>query len=311
MVGLTLLVYVQGSLRPYLGGVDCDRVKTGMDGMSGNKGCVCVRSEHLWQILSDAFQGTSIRGRGKLRAPKMGFLRQSRYFACDHGLLVLFGDMNIRLELLPEEQRPPGGPEAWLDRDQLSLGKLPSLRGFREGDIRFAPTFKYVPGSSTFSDKRCPAWTDRVVFKAASGVDVELLEYDSFPQMMHTSDHHAIAAQFFVAGAGSVESGLPPSSRHMQKQSKKQRGDDFAFLHTHTYRYIYIYIHIYVSVCIYIYIYIYGAASEEQIGRMEEEEEEEEEEKEGGRRRGGGTHTHISIYIYIDIDIQIPFSIFV
>lgn len=63
--------------------------------------------------------------------------------------------------------------------------------------IGFAPTYKYKEGSDDFNKKRAPAWCDRVVFKAAPGIEVELNEYDSHA-LKRTSDHRPVAAQFHV-----------------------------------------------------------------------------------------------------------------
>jgi hypothetical protein len=41
-------------------------------------------------------------------------------------------------------------------------------QGYQEGRLAFPPTFKYRPGTTTFSDHRVPSWTDRVLFKVHS-----------------------------------------------------------------------------------------------------------------------------------------------
>ena len=38
MVGLSLLCYVSAQLQQNIGEIDCDRVKTGIEGLGGNKG---------------------------------------------------------------------------------------------------------------------------------------------------------------------------------------------------------------------------------------------------------------------------------
>ena len=45
---------------------------------------------------------------------------------------------------------------------------LHDLQGFQEGQIRFPPTFKFLPGSSAYSEKRVPSWTDRILWKVRS-----------------------------------------------------------------------------------------------------------------------------------------------
>ncbi|CAE8656859.1 unnamed protein product, partial [Polarella glacialis] len=221
MVGLALLIYVRSCLRPYIRDLHCDRVKTGLDGIGGNKGGVVVRfvlgqvsvcfmnvhlasgqnaaaerNQHLATVLADAFHATSTKGGA--RPGKNGFERQSRYSAGLHHLSVILGDFNSRLDLPKDTPWPSGSQQSWLSRDQILLGQASSLRGFREGVISFPPTYKYNIGSSALNTKRCPAWCDRIVYKADYGTEVELGEYASFPDLRHTSDHHPVAARFQV-----------------------------------------------------------------------------------------------------------------
>lgn len=42
------------------------------------------------------------------------------------------------------------------------------FRGFQEGPLTFAPTYKYDPGTETFDSsakQRTPSYTDRILFK--------------------------------------------------------------------------------------------------------------------------------------------------
>ncbi|CAE8582187.1 unnamed protein product, partial [Polarella glacialis] len=235
MVGLALLTYVRGSLDPHVGEVFIDRVKTGMEGMGGNKGGLCLRfvlgrtsfcfvnvhlpsgataaserNEHMSEILTYAFQ--SINRTGSIRPSKLGFRRDSVFAAAKHDLTVVFGDTNSRLEPSSSpksgETMPLGPPEAWLLRDDLLLGKLSCLDAlnFREGEVCFPPTYKYIVGTDQLSDKRCPAWCDRVLYRSQPMIvpgapqptfrKVDLMEYDSFGSLKRTSDHRPVAALF-------------------------------------------------------------------------------------------------------------------
>lgn len=221
MVGLAILVYARADIAPYIQELDCDRVKTGLDGKSGNKGSVCVRfsigqlsmcfmnvhlasgqhatserSQNMADILADAFQGASHRG--SVRPQKHGFHRRSHFHAQNHNFVVILGDFNSRLNLPKDTIWPSGPPEAWLEQDQLLLGMIPCLRGFSEAIIGFPPTYKYVPGTDELNAKRLPAWCDRVVYKTNSA-GAELLQYDSCCALNNTSDHWPVAAQFSVS----------------------------------------------------------------------------------------------------------------
>lgn len=53
MVGLSLLTYVSAHLSQNIGEIDCDRVKTGIEGLGGNKGGAA-----WWQVLgANGLQG--------------------------------------------------------------------------------------------------------------------------------------------------------------------------------------------------------------------------------------------------------------
>lgn len=239
MVGLSLLAYALDSLQDHVAAIDCDRVKTGIEGLSGNKGGLCVRfmlgsmslcfanvhlpsgtgkaderNDHLNEVLSYAFQGTSRNG--STRPAKNGFHRASLYTALEHDLTVVFGDLNSRLADLPDDGFPKGPPEAWLLFDELLTGRIRCARslGFREAEVTFPPTYKYVVGGGDLSPARTPAWCDRVIYRfepSATDVakrvlnpnivqhEVEVVEYDSYGDLRRTSDHRPIAATIRIS----------------------------------------------------------------------------------------------------------------
>lgn len=232
MVGLALLCYVDTSLVPLVSEVDCDRVKTAFEGVGGNKGAVCVRlslgplslcfvnlhlpsgqhagaerDQHMHTILSDAFQSVS-SSRGSARPSKYEFQRRSAYQAERHDFVAIFGDFNFRLNFADGRQ-PPGPPELWLEKDERMRGQAARLRSFEEGPIVFPPTFKYIPGTDSFNQNRCPAWCDRVLYKSTPGIGVQLMEYDSVGELRHTSDHRPVVAGFRIPTQS-----VPASSSH-------------------------------------------------------------------------------------------------
>mmetsp|Transcript_28675 Transcript_28675/g.78834 ORF Transcript_28675/g.78834 Transcript_28675/m.78834 type:complete len:442 (-) Transcript_28675:313-1638(-) len=209
MVGLAILVFVRAALAPHVTDVRCDHVKTGFAGILGNKGGVSVhfrlggfsacfvnvhlpsgqsatqkRDLHLSKIMS------------QVSKPCGGMVNPN---ATLQNFTVVFGDFNSRLDLHPGTSWPAGPMEDWLYSDQLLWGRFPSLEGFQEGSISFAPTFQYIPGTDDFSLLRAPAWCDRVVFQDAPGATAKLLEYESFMELRNTSDHRPVAAQFHVS----------------------------------------------------------------------------------------------------------------
>jgi len=232
LVGLAIFVYVREDLVPLIGNLQMKSVKTGFGGALGNKGAVCARfrigsfdacfvnvhlasgtgkankrDKHMSKIIAQSVnQGIQYRARRFARVSAAGATGGCHFTA-------ILGDFNSRLELGPEVPltkgcegamtagaRPSEVPlEDWLCKDEMVNGRLESLNGFSEGPVLFPPTFGYVPGSEAFGRRYHPAWTDRVVYRAAAGARAELQEYGAFPGVLRTSDHRPVAAQFKVS----------------------------------------------------------------------------------------------------------------
>jgi len=70
---------------------------------------------------------------------------------------------------------------------------------FKEGEIRFPPTYKFDKGTQTYDTsrkQRVPSWTDRILYMNDSD-KVQLLEYFSVPGVT-MSDHKPIYAIFDI-----------------------------------------------------------------------------------------------------------------
>mmetsp|Transcript_42494 Transcript_42494/g.117618 ORF Transcript_42494/g.117618 Transcript_42494/m.117618 type:complete len:403 (-) Transcript_42494:212-1420(-) len=88
-------------------------------------------------------------------------------------------------------------------RQQMAAGNV--FNGFEEGDITFRPTYKFDSKQRHLYDQsekqRVPAYTDRVLFRAADAAPpgaVRLLQYSSSPELT-TSDHRPVFAELAVA----------------------------------------------------------------------------------------------------------------
>ncbi|BET01841.1 IPPc [Nesidiocoris tenuis] len=118
------------------------------------------------------------------------------------------GDLNFRLtrprcevlDWVAQRTFPLKEPAQCTPGDQLtdSIVDGSILRGFEEGPLTFAPTYKYDPGTSLFdtsSKQRTPSYTDRILYKSTrrAGADaaVECVEYSSVPTVT-TSDHKPV-----------------------------------------------------------------------------------------------------------------------
>lgn len=92
---------------------------------------------------------------------------------CDY--VVILGDMNFRLMITYEkavELANEGNIEELLETDQLkaALNFTDLMKGFTEGEIKFAPTYKYDKGTDDFDTgpkHRAPAYTDRVIVRTS------------------------------------------------------------------------------------------------------------------------------------------------
>ncbi|XP_063059389.1 synaptojanin-1 isoform X2 [Engraulis encrasicolus] len=179
LVGVCLFVFIRPHHAPFIRDVAVDTVKTGMGGATGNKGGVAIRllfhTTSICFVCSHFAAGQSqVKERNddyneitrKLTFP-MGRLLYS------HDYIFWCGDFNYRIGLPNEEVKEHVRQKNWdalIAGDQLVDQKNAGLvfRGFIEGKLDFAPTYKYDLFSEDYdtSEKcRTPAWTDRVLWK--------------------------------------------------------------------------------------------------------------------------------------------------
>ena len=179
LVGVCLFVFVRSRLVNDIRDVAMDSVKTGLGGSAGNKGGVAIRfllhSTSLCFVCSHFAAGQSnIADRNndyhdivnKIEFP-MGRT------VIPHDYVFWCGDFNYRIDL-PMEDVKEGilqeNFELLQVEDQLTKSKNTNkcFRGFTEGKLTFAPTYKFDPFSDDYdtSEKmRIPAWTDRVLWR--------------------------------------------------------------------------------------------------------------------------------------------------
>ncbi|TYJ52019.1 hypothetical protein B9479_007396 [Cryptococcus floricola] len=138
----------------------------------------------------------------------------------DSHVLIWLGDLNYRIDLPDSEVCEKVQAQEWqtlLEKDQLRLDitAKKSFAGFEEGAIDFAPTFKYVHGSSTFDFKRAPAYTDRVLYSLPPSPlsspsssnptpptnqhALDITSYTSHPILW--SDHRPVSCSFAISAS--------------------------------------------------------------------------------------------------------------
>ncbi|CAL8266372.1 unnamed protein product [Merluccius merluccius] len=178
LVGVCLFVFIRPQHAPFIRDVAVDTVKTGMGGATGNKGGVAIRL--LFHTTSICFLCSHFAaGQSQVKERNDDYNEITRRLSFPMGRLLYShdyvfwcGDFNYRINLPNEEVKELIKQQNWealTAGDQLLDQKNAGMvfRGFIEGNLDFAPTYKYDLFSEDYdtSEKcRTPAWTDRVLW---------------------------------------------------------------------------------------------------------------------------------------------------
>lgn len=141
----------------------------------------------------------------------------------DNESCILNGDLNYRIDGMGRDTVVSAVQQhsyaKLLDRDQLlvSRQKQPGfrLRNFHEGQITFAPTYKYDAGTDTYDTsekRRTPAWCDRILYRGK----IRQLEYRRHE--VRVSDHRPVSSRFII----SVKNIRQDARSQCWKQSKQR-----------------------------------------------------------------------------------------
>ncbi|XP_043927358.1 synaptojanin-1 [Protopterus annectens] len=179
LVGVCLFVFIRPQHAPYIRDVAVDTVKTGMGGATGNKGAVSIRM--LFHTTSLCFVCAHFAaGQSQVKERNEDYMEIVRKLSFpmgrtlfSHDYVFWCGDFNYRIDLPNEEVKElirQQNFDGLIAGDQLvnqkNVGQI--FRGFLEGKLNFAPTYKYDLFSDDYdtSEKcRTPAWTDRVLWR--------------------------------------------------------------------------------------------------------------------------------------------------
>ncbi|XP_010485317.1 PREDICTED: type I inositol polyphosphate 5-phosphatase 5-like [Camelina sativa] len=223
MVGLFLSVWARKELIPHISHLRLDSVGRGIMGRLGNKGCIAI-SMSLHQtsfcfvcshLASGEKEGDELRRNADVAEilKHTQFPKLTKNPICraperiiDHDRVLWLGDLNYRVALTYEETRVLLEDNDWdtlLERDQLNMerGAGRVFSGFQEGQIFFAPTYKYSQNSDAYAGemtkskkkRRTPAWCDRILWR---GEGIEQLSYIRGESRF--SDHRPVCAIFAV-----------------------------------------------------------------------------------------------------------------
>ncbi|TKY85699.1 hypothetical protein EX895_005239 [Sporisorium graminicola] len=205
LVGTALVILIKQELVNDVRLVEAATRKTGLKGMSGNKGGVAIRMDYYdtsicfvtahfaaghsaWEERN-ADYWTITRG--------LSFARGKTISHHDH--VIWLGDFNYRIDLTNDAVRSMAARQdlaGLYARDQLRRSKDAGevFPGYEEGPITFAPTYKYDNGSDQYDSsekQRIPAWTDRILYR---GLGLRQLSYSRAE--LRTSDHRPVYAAF-------------------------------------------------------------------------------------------------------------------
>ncbi|KAE8651016.1 type I inositol polyphosphate 5-phosphatase 8 [Cucumis sativus] len=229
MVGIFLCVWVRADLYKHVSNLKVSNVGRGVMGFLGNKGSVSI-SMTLNQttfcfVCTHLTSGEKEGDEVKRNSDVSEILKKTRFsHSCkattgaqppppetilDHDKVIWLGDLNYRLstgcgetdELLRKKDW-----QALLEKDQLKLEQRAGrvFKGWEEGRIEFAPTYKYITNSDHYvaltsnlkpskEKRRTPAWCDRILWR---GVGMKQMWY--VRGECRFSDHRPVYSLFSV-----------------------------------------------------------------------------------------------------------------
>ncbi|TDG42358.1 hypothetical protein AWZ03_011212 [Drosophila navojoa] len=212
--GIMLTIFVRKNLRQHIVRCRVNSVARGVFNTLGNKGgvavsfqlneaSICFVNSHLAAHMGNVAERNDDY---KAIDDYMRFEENGLQVRTinDHDHIFWLGDLNYRIQEPNGQQRP--GPmsdaqtfELMLQYDQLrtEMSYERCFKGYTEGEIKFAPTYKYDVGTDTYDTgekQRAPAYCDRVLWK---GKLIEQLEYNGVMEIRE-SDHKPVYAIFRV-----------------------------------------------------------------------------------------------------------------
>lgn len=227
MVGLFLCVWVRSDLYHHITNLKVSCVGRGIMGYLGNKGSVSIsltlhRTTFCF-VCTHLASGQKEGDEVKRNLDVMEILKKTKFsHSCriripgepvppgtimDHDKIIWLGDLNYRLtsscgddtnELIRNNEW-----QALLEKDQLKIEQRAGrvFKGWEEGRIFFAPTYKYLTNSDHYDvqasmpreKQRTPAWCDRILWKGDGLKQMCYVRGDS-----QFSDHRPVYSLFSV-----------------------------------------------------------------------------------------------------------------
>ncbi|KAL7669066.1 hypothetical protein ACOME3_009735 [Neoechinorhynchus agilis] len=247
LVGVCLILFAKESLAPHIRFIKTAKIKTGFMNSAGNKGCVAVRFSVFNTTLCficahfEAGQNQVAERNDDYNSIISKLSARFRYHdVMSHDYLFFFGDFNYRINLTRPQVLDYINRNRYnelLSADQLIEERLAErvFKGFEEGPIMFAPTYKYdyhCQEYDTSEKARIPSWTDRIMWRRGQPLrsfttkterndnrtnGVDLLYYARTELM--TSDHRPVSALLNIDVVAVDKIAIESLYRHLRSHS--------------------------------------------------------------------------------------------
>ena len=210
LAAINMIIFIKKNLKEEIKDINYNTIKTGVYNYLGNKGAVGIWFTLL--NLNIMFINSHLAANKKFsekRNDNLEYIMQNmnpRYLNLD--FIVFMGDLNYRLNnALININDIKINYLKYLEFDQLTFErkKIKSVLGFKEGKIKFLPTFKYKNNTDEFeydNINKQPAWTDRILYikreTSFNVFDVEQKEYNSMQNVL-MSDHKPVYSYFYLS----------------------------------------------------------------------------------------------------------------
>lgn len=210
MSSMCLFLFVKKSKISYVTQVAGLSKKTGLGGITANKGACAVRFEFgstsFALVTSHLAAGVNatVERENDFMTIMLGLSFSRNLTLSDHDNIVWFGDLNYRLNIGNDRCRSlidHGAFDELQALDQLSLAQRErngAFSAFEESRILFLPTYKFDKGTSQYDSsekQRVPSWTDRILYRSKNPNSLSSLEYDSVMEIL-ISDHKPVYSNF-------------------------------------------------------------------------------------------------------------------
>lgn len=202
MSSILLLLFVKSSHVSKVTEVEGKSKKTGLGGMTANKGTVAIRLNvcstsfcFVNSHLASGLSYTEERNNDFISSWNGIRFSRNRYIK-HHDNIIWIGDLNYRITFPNEKVRDliyKNDLTTLLSRDQLSyqMMRIKEFKIFKESEINFPPTYKFDKFSDDYDSsekQRVPAWTDRILYR---GQHLKSLKYD-IASIIKFSDHRPV-----------------------------------------------------------------------------------------------------------------------